>query len=294
MCKTKGFTPLEISRIRKVPEFRAGLLMGFTLIELLVVIAIIALLMAILMPALKRAKEQARTAGCLANLKQWNLICAIYTEDNEGKFWSGLTSTGYWWPWQLEDRYKDWKTNKVWFCPTAKKPIIDENGVLAPSLNVFNAWGIFKGDQGGHGSGPNGIAGSYSINGYVLTIPTNATFFHGLPAKAGWRSPNVAGAANVPLFLDALRFDLWPLETERPAEYEFAAWTDNTIARCCINRHDGFVGCAFLDFSARKVGLKQLWTLKWHREFNTAGAWTKAGGVTPEDWPQWMRRFKDY
>jgi hypothetical protein len=50
----------------------------------------------------------------------------------------------------------------------------------------------------------------------------------------------------------------------------------------------------FMDWSVRKVGLKELWTLKWHRSYDTAGPWTKAGGVKPEDWPQWMRIFKDY
>ena len=68
---------------------------AFTLIELLVVIAIIAILMAILMPALARVKEQARTTGCLANLKQWNLVAKIYCDDNDGNFWSGYGTTGY-------------------------------------------------------------------------------------------------------------------------------------------------------------------------------------------------------
>jgi hypothetical protein len=49
-----------------------------------------------------------------------------------------------------------------------------------------------------------------------------------------------------------------------------------------------------MDWPARKVGLKELWALKWHRQFDTAGPWTKAGGVKPEDWPEWMRHFKDY
>lgn len=50
----------------------------------------------------------------------------------------------------------------------------------------------------------------------------------------------------------------------------------------------------FLDWSVRKVGLKELWTLKWYKEFDTANEWTRAGGVQPEDWPEWMRGFKDY
>jgi len=49
-----------------------------------------------------------------------------------------------------------------------------------------------------------------------------------------------------------------------------------------------------VDGSARKVGLKESWTLKWYRLFNTPGPWTKAGGVRPEDWPRWMRPFKEY
>lgn len=43
---------------------------GFTLIEVLVVVAIIALLISILLPALRNAREQARNAVCVSNLKQ--------------------------------------------------------------------------------------------------------------------------------------------------------------------------------------------------------------------------------
>ena len=267
---------------------------GFTLIELLVVIAIIALLMAILMPALARAKEQARAIGCLANLRQWNFVSTMYAEDNDGKLWSGYGSTGYWWPWQLEHRLLDWKMNKTWFCPTAKKPIIDENGNTARTLNIFSAWGIYRESRGGRNAPPSGVAGSYSINGYVLTIPNNAEFEGGVHARDGWRTPNLAGAGNVPLFVDALRFDLWPLENTGPDEYEFAASSSNNMGRCCINRHVGFVGCSFIDFSARKVGLKELWTLKWHKTFDTSGPWTQAGGIAASDWPEWMRRFQEY
>ena len=61
----------------------------------------------------------------------------------------------------------------------------------------------------------------------------------------------------------------------------------------CIDRHSGGINSLFMDWSVRRVGLKELWGLKWHRRYDTAGPWTEAGGVTPRDWPSWMRKFKN-
>jgi len=140
--------------------------------------------------------------------------------------------------------------------------------------------------------------GSYGMNSSVCPWDWNDSD----RPKFCWSTTDVKDAAAIPVLLDSA----WPwgwwrggsnLATIPPPEFDavptrhppYPAWNS-----FCINRHDGYVNGLFLDWSVRKVGLKELWTLKWHKEYNTRGPWTKAGGVKPEDWPEWMRRFKDY
>ncbi len=267
---------------------------GFTLIELLVVIAVIAVLMAILLPALERVKRQAKQVACLSTLKQWSLYFSMYADDNNNRFMAGHRAqpTPNRWISALGDYYQ-WD-DKITCCPNATKPWIDKNGVNSGAegtfLGVTMAWGYMNQD---HWAKP--MKGSYGMNGYCVD-PQAGREPRG-QADWYWRGPAVAGASRVPLFLGAQRYNGVVDSVDEPPEFDGQAWDaggSGRMVRYCLNRHDGFVNGLLLDYSARKIGLKELWTFKWHRRYDTAGPWTTAGGCVASDWPEWMRSFKDY
>ena len=137
---------------------------------------------------------------------------------------------------------------------------------------MFVAWGVYPPDH--FATRP--VHGSYGINEWVQN--TNGEFLRGHTTKDSWRTYVVKGASRAPLLLDAWHVHGTPVHAgEEPPESEF--WFDlgNQITRFCVNRHRGTVNGLFLDFSVRKIGLKELWKLKWHRSYDTNGLWTIAG-----------------
>ena len=165
-------------------------------------------------------------------------------------------------------------------------------------LNIYNAWGRYTLERDGEGyaPGPQGDWGSYGINGWVENPPPDLkTVYEGFDTKNCWRSASVKGAAYIPLMMDALRFNVFPLHTDVPAQSPYDAWNPQQhMKRICIDRHDGATSMVFLDWSVRRVDLKELWTLQWHKTYVKDGPWTKKGGVQATDWPDWMRRYKEY
>lgn len=102
---------------------------------------------------------------------------------------------------------------------------------------------------------------------------------------------SVKGSSGIPAVLDSVRPNISASEDMDPSPdgFERSRGMDP-----CMKRHGTYVNGLFLDWSARRIDLKELWVLPWYPRFDTAGRWTKAGGVQPEDWPKWLRGCKDY
>ncbi|MHC4755800.1 MAG: type II secretion system protein [Planctomycetota bacterium] len=245
---------------------------AFTLIELLVVISIIALLMAILMPTLSRARELAAEAVCMANLKQWGVVYSMYTSDNNGRF----PEQGFVW----DKSY--WENDNLLFCPLATKEY-DQGG-----RNPFAAW------RGG-GNKEARVTGSFGVNNWC----GDNMAYVGNYDNAVWITADHKGSERIPLIFDCSYIYVSPLYADAPPAFNgeiptilhFGGWAHNpdALKGACIDRHNGHINMLFVDYSVQKVGMKELWYLRWHKRWDQS-----MQGQPPPVWPHWMRNFKDY
>lgn len=189
---------MEVKMWRNLSKAQQKTKSAFTLIELLVVIAIIAILAAILFPVFARARENARRASCMSNLKQIGLGVMMYTQDYDeklplssvcgsatletGKTTPSACTTGgfrHLWPSMI---YPYTKSLQVFDCPSMSGPIWNGgyvsnmaygiNNYISSSANTFSLTAIQR---------PSEIlliadsdmanSTSYILNGYGVSIP---------------------------------------------------------------------------------------------------------------------------
>jgi prepilin-type N-terminal cleavage/methylation domain-containing protein/prepilin-type processing-associated H-X9-DG protein len=235
---------------------------GFTLIELLVVIAIIALLMSIIMPTLSKVKGQAKAVMCQSNLHQWAFAMKMYTDDNDGLFMEelGLSRPN------LKPYYKD---DQLLLCPAATRSY--DEGARSP----FAAHYYYD------------SLSSYGHNSWICSQVAASR----QTDEKMWKTVNVKGGGFIPMIFDCAGYqNASPWHMDEPPEFvwQFITGTSfNEMRYVCLNRHNEHVNMLFLDFTVRRVGLKELWELKWHRNWNTTNE-------PPPAWPEWMEHMRDY
>lgn len=266
---------------------------GFTLVELLVVIAIIALLLSILMPSLNKARQSARTVVCQSNVKQWGVIFMMYGNDNNLSMPMGWNNPADWGGYKgmwMSALRKYYTNRKICLCPSTTRFRSDGPSAFYASTDKSIAWGVFG--KNGYGipvSSEAGDYGSYGINAWAHNPPDSLVgpgkFTPG-PTTLYWRKVDVSRGNTIPLFADAIWDGAAPIHTDLAPRIEGAQEMYSGMSNFSIPRHQGSqtpVNVVFLDTSVRKVGLKELWTLKWHKQFNTSYA---------HAWPAWMNKYK--
>ncbi len=227
---------------------------GFTLIELLVVIAIIGVLIALLLPAVQAAREAARRAQCVNNLKQLGLAMHNY-HDTQGTLPPGRVV--------VPNPPPGYGVYDFSFSPFARILPYIEQGNIAASLN-FSLPYLAPANGTAYGSSlsvllcpsdnktviPNGWAGT----NYRANEGTSVVMWYGVSdtagVNAGMPEPNglffanmnvrladiVDGTSNTAAFSEHLKGDFnQNLSSERSDTFRpgtYPATPDQAVALC--------------------------------------------------------------
>jgi hypothetical protein len=247
---------------------------------LVVVISIIAILLSILMPALRRVRNQARLISCTSNHKQiaycWAMYLDTYDNSFPGKAKGRTGGMSHWEELILAEYYRD---PRILLCPESKLPDRATDSMHMAYPIEINSLG-----QGETVSTYSSVA----FNGWLsnpepgepFSVPGNLN----PPLEWFWRKITmVKPNSNVPLVGDGQYRGHLPLDTDEPPSLP---GIDNGQQMCkyFIDRHgQGRIVSSFCDFSARTVSIFELWSLKWHRQFDTTNI--------PASWPEWTKKF---
>ncbi|MCS6829181.1 MAG: DUF1559 domain-containing protein [Armatimonadota bacterium] len=200
---------------------------AFTLIELLVVIAIIAILAAILFPVFAKARENARRASCVSNMKQTLLALAMYQQDYDA--WppcmdyhpDQTDSQNYWWWQQLVQPYI--KSLGLPYCPNRPRR-------TDPVFTAPNRFGM-PDTLNAHG-------GSYGANTNLLVVDGYFRLF-GIPQPPK-SDANVRNPANTLIIFDGSWINWWAsggipvADPDNPQTWAHSHYIPSLLVAVCI------------------------------------------------------------
>lgn len=177
----------------------------FTLIELLVVIAIIAILAGMLLPALNNARERARIAKCVSNMKQVGLSMILYLDDNNENLMPQSNSGGRWTTYLFKEKYII--DPNIFYCPTDQKKHITKASV------------------------PDSGASPWSLPGYGLSD----LFWNGWGAAAVKKINQVLNPSRTVMFGEVTN---WHIATSSPADHQMVPKHAKKQANiACVDGH---------------------------------------------------------
>ena len=260
---------------------------GLTRVEIIVIVIIIIALFKIFPPMLEKFRPIPRFyVKCENNLKQLGLMYNLYCQDNNGSFISGIAGETDRDDWlvSLKPYYK--VETKLLICPLAKVQRPDSNEYGGPN-NLYQV-SIKKDD-----SQKISMESSYGINCWVYNPPSDSNLFSSRSSEDFWRTNDISNVSKVPLFADSMWVGGYPKPNGKAGEppSENGQWdgVDAEMKHFCIDRHSGAINMVFMDGHIEEVGLKRLWKLKWHKNFDTSGPWSKLDAP----WLEWMKEMKD-
>ena len=157
----------------------------------------------------------------------------------------------------------------VLLCPAAKRPVVDQeydgvdDRVVGVRGSTFRAWVELYFDRPVNTLST--VTCSYGLNLWLSDMrPIDGAAMEGW----GWQTCRVKGAGDVPVLCDCTI-----ASSHTGAQpYTEGSWDEEEEWRRgpWIERHDDGINVLLMDWSVEKFGLKELPTLKWHREWNGA------------------------